>query len=140
MHRRSLGHGRRLAAIGAILLIIGCLLPWFTAGGDGGLPPVTYRSWEFLPGVIAFLAALGTLALVILPFAMGGRPSGFDRALVFAILAIAAILGVTAWLPFYVPASPPGILPDRAYGFWIALVGAIILCRAAYDIGREPRN
>jgi hypothetical protein len=141
MHRRSLGHGRRLAAIGAIVLIVGCLLPWFTqGGGNGDLPASVVRSWDIqIPaGVIAFLAGLATLALVILPFAMGPRPSGFDRALTFGIIAIAALLGVTVWLPFYVLGAPQGLLPDRAYGFWIALVGAIIMCRAAYDIGREP--
>lgn len=137
MHRRSLGHGRRLAAIGAIILAVGCLLPWYTIGGDGGLPPQVYRSVDYLPGVIAFLAALATLALVILPYAMGPRPSGFDRGLVFGILAIAALLGVTVWLPVTL-SVPQGLLPDRAYGFWISLVGAIILCRAAYDITREP--
>ncbi len=138
MHRRSLGHGRRLAAIGALVLIVGCLLPWFTVGGDGGLPPQSFRSVDYLPGVIAFLAGLATLALVILPFAMGPRPSGLDRGLVFGILAVAALLGVTVWLPVAL-AAPQGLLPDRAYGFWISLVGAIIMCRAAYDIGREAR-
>lgn len=138
MHHRSMGHGRRLAAIGALVLIAGCLLPWFTVGGDGGLPPQTYRSVDYLPGVLAFLAGLGTLAMVVLPYAMGPRPSGLDRPLVFGILAITALVGVTVWLPVALPA-PQGLLPDRAYGFWIALVGAIVMCRAAYDIGRESR-
>jgi hypothetical protein len=138
MHRRSMGHGRRLAAIGALVLIVGCLLPWFTVGSDGGLPPQVYRSVDYLPGVLAFLSGLATLALVILPYAMGPRPSSLDRALVFGILAVTAVLGVTVWLPVAL-AAPQGLLPDRAYGFWIALVGAIVMCRAAYDIGRERR-
>jgi hypothetical protein len=139
MHRRSMSHGRRLAAIGALVLLAGCLLPWFTVGGDGGLPPQAYRSVDFLPGVIAFLAGLATLAVVILPYAMGPRPSGLDRALVFGILAVAALAGVVLWLPLAGALSAPqGLLPDRAYGFWVALVGAIVMCRAAYDIGREP--
>jgi hypothetical protein len=137
MHRRSLGSGRRLAAIGALVLVVGCLLPWFTVGGDGGLPPQTYRSVDYLSGVVAFLAGLATLALVVLPFATGPRRLALDRGLTFGILAIAALLGVTVWLPT-VLSVPQGLLPDRAYGFWIALVGAIVMCRAAYDIGREP--
>jgi hypothetical protein len=139
MHRRTMGQGRRLAAIGAIVLIAGCLLPWFTVGGDGGLPPQVYRSVDYLPGVLAFLAGLATLALVILPYAMGPRPSSLDRALVFGVLAVTAVLGVTVWLPVAL-AAPQGLLPDRAYGFWIALVGALVMCRAAYDIGRERRQ
>jgi hypothetical protein len=140
MHRRSMGYGRRLAAIGAIALLVGCLLPWFTVGGDGGLPPQAYRSVDYLPGVLAFLAGLATLALVILPYAMGPRPSGLDRGLVFGILAVAALAGVLLWLPVAGALSAPqGLLPDRAYGFWISLVGSIVMCRAAYDIGRETR-
>ena len=137
MHRRPLGSGRRLAAIGAIVLAIGCLLPWFTVGGEGGLPAEVYRAFNYLPGVIAFLAAFATLALVILPYAMGGRPVGVDRALVFGVLAGAAIAGLLLWLPTAL-AAPVGLLPDRAYGLWISAVGAIIMARAAFDISREP--
>jgi hypothetical protein len=141
MHRRSMGHGRRLAAIGAIVLVVGCLLPWYTAGGgEGELPGQVFRSWSNLAGVIAFLAALATLALVVLPYAMGPRPSGLDRALAFGILAVAALAGVLLWLLVAgALVAPQGLLPDRAYGFWIALVGAIVMCRAAFDIGRETR-
>lgn len=137
MHRRPLGSGRRLAAIGSIVLIVGCLLPWFTVGGDGGLPPEVYRAFNYLPGVLAFLAALGTLALIVLPYAVEGRPVGVDRGLAFGILAVAAIAGVLLWLPTALPA-PAGLLPDRAYGLWISAVGAIIMARAAFEISQEP--
>jgi hypothetical protein len=37
--------------------------------------------------------------------------------------------------------SPEGLLPDRAYGWWISAIGAIVMSRAAFDIGREqPRR
>lgn len=137
MHRRTLGNGRRLAAIGAIVLIAGCLLPWFTVGGDGGLPAQVYRAADYLPGVIALLSGLATLALVILPYAAGGKPVAVDRGLAFGILAVAALLGVLLWLPTAIPA-PQGLLPDRAYGFWISVVGAIIMARAAFEISQEP--
>jgi hypothetical protein len=137
MHRRPLGSGRRLAAIGAIVLIVGCLLPWFTVGGDGGLPAEVVRAFNYLPGVVAFLAGLATLALVVLPYTMDGRPLAVDRAITFGILAVAAIVGVLLWLPTALPA-PAGLLPDRAYGLWISAIGAIIMARAAFDISREP--
>jgi hypothetical protein len=137
MHRRPLGSGRRLAAIGAIVLVVGCLLPWFTVGGDGGLPAEVYRAVDNLPGVVAFLAGLATLALVVLPYAVGGRPLSIDRGLSFGILAVAAVAGVILWLPTALPA-PIGLRPDRAYGLWISAIGAILMARAAYDISREP--
>ena len=137
MQSRALGGGRRLALVAAIVVIVGCLLPWYSVGGDGGLPAESYMAFRFPQGVLAFLAALGTLALIALPYAMRPRPVPLDRGLVFGILAGAAIAGVLLWVPA-VADNLGGLLPNRAYGFWIALVGAILLCRAAFEISREP--
>jgi hypothetical protein len=136
MHRRPLGSGRRLVAIGAIVLVVGCLLPWYVLGGDGGLPERVYRAFDGT-GLLSFLAALATLALVALPYAAGDRPVGIDHPIAFALLAVAALVGVVLWLPSVLEA-PVGLLPDRAYGFWVSALGAIIMCRAAYDIALEP--
>ena len=138
MHRRPLGNGRRLAFIGAIVLLVGCVLPWYAAGGDGGLPRTVLTAFDG-SGIISSLAALATIALVALPFAAGDRPMGVDRGIVFGLLAVAALVGVGLMLTYPgVLEAPEGLLPDRAYGFWIAAVGAIILGRAAYDIVLEP--
>jgi hypothetical protein len=136
MHRRPLGNGRRLAFLGALVLLVGCVLPWYTVGGDGGLPPMVYRAFDST-GFAAFLAALATLALVALPYAAGERPVGVDRGLAFGILAAVALAGVVLWIPNVVDA-PEGLLPDRAYGFWLSAVGAIVMARAAYQIMLEP--
>jgi hypothetical protein len=136
MHRRPLGGGRRLALLGAIVVIVGCVLPWYTLGGDGGLPPLVYRAFDGT-GILAFLASLATLALIALPYAAGVRPLAVDRGLAFGVLAILAMAGLILWIPTVLD-SPQGILPDRAYGFWITLVGVIMLGRAAYDISLEP--
>lgn len=138
MHRRPLGGGRRLAVLGALVVIIGCLLPWYALGGDGGLPQTVYRAFDGT-GMLAFLAGLATLALVTLPYAAGERPIAIDHPLAFALLAAVAILGVLLWLPnINVLDAPEGLLPDRAYGYWIAVLGSIMLARAAYDIVLEP--
>ncbi len=136
MHRRPLGNGRRLAFLGAIVLLVGCLLPWYTVGGDGGLPATVYRAFDGT-GIASFLAALATIALIALPYAAGGRPVGVDRGIAFGLLAGLAIAGVVLWVPGLLEV-PEGLLPDRAYGFWIAAVGSIIMARAAYDIALEP--
>jgi hypothetical protein len=136
MHRRSLGGGRRLAAFGAIVLVVGCLLPWYQLGGDGGLPERVYRAFDGT-GLLSFLAGLATLALVALPYASGDRPVGIDRPIAFTLLAVAALLGVVLWLPFVFEA-PEGLLPDRAFGYWVSVLGAILMCRAAYEIATEP--
>ena len=139
MHRRPLGTGRRLAIIGAVVVIVGCLFPWYVWGvGSEALPTVEVRAFNS-SGIISFIAALLTLALVTLPYA-SERPVAIDRGLFFGILAVAALAGVVL-MPFTtegVLGSPEGLLPDRAYGWWIAAVGAIIMSRAAFDIAQEP--
>ena len=136
MPRRPLGAGRRLAAIAALLLIVGSVLPWYRVGGDGGLAPLVYRAFDGT-GILAFLAGLATLALLALPYAAGDRPIGVDRWIVYAVFGGAALVGVALWIPNVLEA-PEGILPDRAYGFWMTLVGAIALARSAYDMALEP--
>lgn len=139
MHRRELGNGRRLALIGAIVLVIGCVLPWYAVGGDGGLPQLVLRAFDG-SGIVSFFAALATLALIALPYAAGDRPVGIDNRFSFALLAVAAIGGVLLF-PFISPGvvdAPEGLLPAVAYGYWISAIGAILLGRAAYEIWLEP--
>jgi hypothetical protein len=137
MHRRPLGNGRRLALLGAIVVVIGSILPWFGLGGEEGqLTAVTYTAFDGA-GILTFFAGLGTLALIALPYAAGERPVAIDRGLSFGILAVIAVVGVVLWVPNVLDA-PEGLLPTRAYGFWISALGAIMLARAAYDISLEP--
>jgi hypothetical protein len=136
MHRRSMGSGRRLALVAGLLLVVGSVLPWYRLGGDGGLPPTVFNAFSG-SGILSFLAGLATLALLALPYAMGDRPTRIDSGVAFAILAVVAILGVVLWIP-NVLADPAGLLPDRAYGYWIAVVGAVLLGRAAYEIHLSP--
>ena len=138
MHRRPLGNGRRLAVVGALVTIVGCVLPWYVLGGDGGLPQQVYRAFDGT-GIIGIIAAIATLALVVLPYAAPERPLAVDRGLVYGLFAIAALVGVGLWIPNVIEA-PEGLLPDRAYGWWIAAVGSIILARAAFEISQEPQR
>jgi hypothetical protein len=136
MHRRPIGRGRMLAVIGAVVVVAGTVLPWYAFRVEGGLP-----GREFVglaqSGILSFIAALATLALVALPYAAGDRPVSADRGLAYALLAGLAALGVAIW-PFQVIDDFSGLMPDRAPGWWIALVGVAILGRAAFDILREP--
>lgn len=137
MHRRPLGNGRRMALLGAIIVVIGSVLPWYGIGGqEGQLSALTMTAFDGT-GILAFFAALATLALVALPYAAGERPVAIDRGLTFGFLAVLAVIGVLLWVPDVLDA-PEGLLPMRAYGFWIAALGTIILARAAYDISLEP--
>jgi hypothetical protein len=137
MHRRPLGRGRVLAVVSAIVTLLGCLLPWFGIGGGTDLPLRQLGAFSG-SGILAFIAALATLAIVVLPYAAGDRPVGIDRWPVYAIFAVLALIGVAYWIATLLGDTASGLLPDRAPGLWITALGALGLSRAAFDIAHEP--
>lgn len=137
MHRRPLGRGRTLAAIASVLLLVACLLPWYSVGGGAGLPLIEERAFDG-SGILAFLAALLVLALMALPYASVGRPVAIDAWPAYLLLLIVALLGVVAWPIQYLGVDPAGLVPTRAPGYWIAVVGVLVLARAVFEIHREP--
>jgi hypothetical protein len=141
MQRRSLGRGRTLAAVGAALMVIGCIVPWWQVGGT---PGITAESGNGLAGsgILVFLVGIATLALLALPFAAGDRPVGLDRWLSFAILAAVGWIGfgwrvvdlaMVGALQFTAPAQ----VLTNGPGLWLAGIGLAILARAAYLMTRE---
>ncbi len=139
MHRRPLGRGRLLATIGALVVLVGCVLPWFAAtGGDTGLTPITTNAFSD-KGIVVFICALLVLALVSLPYAAGDKPLAIDRALSYVIV-VALAIGAYAWRTLeFILVDPAGLRPDLAPGLWTVGVGLIILARATYDISTERR-
>ena len=140
LHRRPLGRGRWVAAVSAVLIVAGCALPWFRAGGGEGIPALVGNG--FLgPGILAFLAALATLALVALPYAVGDRPVAVDRWWVYALLAGIAALGILLRaLAIALDSGGFGtMLPDRAPGIWLAAAGVVGLAFATAELfGARP--
>jgi len=125
-----------LAVAGALVVLVGTLLPWYAFQVDAGLPAVEFRAFDG-SGILAFIAALATLALVTLPYAAGDRPVSADRGLAYLLLVGVAALGVAMW-PLQVVDDLSGLLPTRAPGWWVALVGVAVLARAAFEIFQEP--
>ena len=142
MHRRPLGRGRTMAAIGGGLMVVGCVLPWWQVGGT---PGITAESGNGLAGagILVFLVGIATVALVALPYAAGDRPVGLDRWLSFALLAIAGWVGFVwrvvelALYGAFQFRAPLEVLADGP-GLWIAAVGLVVLSRATYTMTREP--
>ena len=135
MPRRPLGRGRVLAVAGALVVLVGTVLPWYASQVDGGLPGMDLRAFDG-SGMLAFIAALGILALVTLPYAAGDRPVSADRGLAYLLLVGVAAIGVAIW-PLFVIDDLSGLSPTRAPGWWIALVGVAVLARGASEIRRE---
>jgi hypothetical protein len=142
MHRRPLGGGRTLAAIAGVLIVVGSILPWWRVGGETGIPPLSGNAFEG-SGIIVFLVGVITLALVALPYAVGDRPTGVDRPVSFALLAVVGWLGL-GWRVIDLLMSgafqftEPLQVFTNGPGLWIAGLGLAVLSRAVYRMTREP--
>lgn len=141
LHRRPLGRGRFVAAVSAILILVGSVLPWFRVGGSNGIPPIEGNAFAGA-GILVFLAGLATLALVALPFAAGDRPVALDRWWSYAAVTAVAVVGLV--LRVVGIASEGGglevMLPDRAPGLWLVAAGVIGLVFATAALFGELRD
>ena len=142
MHRRPLGRGRSMAALGGVLMVVGSVA---ASGGRSAARRASPReSGNGLAGsgILVFLVGIATLALVALPYAAGDRPLGLDRWLTFAILAVAGWIGF-AWrvvellLAGAFQFSTPAQVLTNGPGLWISAIGLAIL--VARDLRHDPR-
>lgn len=142
MHRRPVGRSRLLAAIGGLVTLGGCFLPWWTRGGDAGLPVIGGTAFEGM-GIVVFASAIATLALVTLPYATE-RPVGVDRWSSYAVIVAVGLLAFAyrvielasiRALSFAEPADVITSIP----GLWLSAIGLLIVARATYEMLSEPR-
>lgn len=136
MHRRPLGRGRWLAALAALIIIVGCLLPWWQVGGGDGLP-LTSENGFVGSGILVFFTALATIALFTLPYATE-RPVAIDGTLSYVGLAAIGWIGLAIRVVQLASVNLDAIFPQRAPGLWLTALGLIILGRAAYEMARDP--
>jgi hypothetical protein len=142
MHRRPVRRSRRLVAIGALVALAGCFLPWWTRGGSIGLPVLSGTAFEGT-GIAVFAAAIATLALVTLPYA-SERPVSADRWTSYALIVAVGWLGFAyrvlelAGSAAFSFAEPADIIV-RIPGLWLAGIGLAIMTRATYEMLQEPQ-
>jgi hypothetical protein len=126
VNRRVLGRGRTLATIGAVLTLIGCVLPWYTTSG-AALPARSINAFEGA-GILVFISAIVIIALVLLPYAAGDQPLSLDRTLSFAIVATLGVIGLVLKIVQQLGIGPiEGMFPDRAVGLWVSAAGLAIV-------------
>jgi len=142
MHRRPVRRSRRLAALGAVAMLIGCFLPWWIRVGPEGLPALSGTAFEGM-GIVVFAVAIATLALLTLPYA-SERPVAVDRWASYALLAAAGWLAfayrildlaIQRAFSFNEPADFVTNIP----GLWLVAIGLVMLTRATYEMLQEPR-
>ena len=141
MHRRPVGRARLLAVLSAAIVVVGCVLPWWTRGGLDSIPAISGNAFEG-SGILVFIVAMAIVALVTLPYAAGDRPIGVDSWLSYLILAI------VAWLGLAVRVADLGFqgafvfreaaeLITRGPGLVVVIVGLIIFSEAVFEMARE---
>ena len=137
MNRRRLGRGRLIVGIGAILALVACIFPWGQTAGIG-LPPERTGAFDGA-GILVFVAAIGLLALIALPYAAGDQPMALDRPLMFGLVGAVAIVGFALKL-LQVVGEGLLSLPDRALGLWLAGIAlAIVVWGLAEMLAERPR-
>lgn len=126
--------GRTLAIGAAVIMLVSLLLPWYTFVGD--LPASAFRGWDG-SGILVVIAGVATLAVLAFPSGVLRAEGPAERPIVYALLATIAVLGVVLW-PLSFLDQPSGLLPDRAPGLWLAVVGAVVSLLAAREMARRP--
>ncbi|MGD0861374.1 MAG: hypothetical protein ABSA21_01260 [Candidatus Limnocylindrales bacterium] len=147
MHHSPIQRGRWIVTVGAMILVVACMLQWWQLGGGPG--ELAARSdigvtdgWGFL----LFLAAVATLLLITLPYA-AESPIAIDKPISYLVLlcvALAAyVLRIVAMLQagllLYTGQTPP-IQPLRGPGFWLAALGLIVFARGVFELWEARRR
>ena len=134
--RRGLGVGRALVAVGSILALIGCFLPWLSAGEVQGA--VVTSNGLNGAGLLVFLASIGLLLVLLLPYASSSGRSALDKPLTYALLAAAGIVGLVIWVVTHLD-SITLLPPDRSLGLWLAVIGMVLVALGVGDLlGEKP--
>jgi len=129
--RRGLGIGRALVAVGSILALVGCFLPWLSAGEVQGT--VVTSNGLNGAGLLVFLACIGLLLVLLLPYASSSGQSSVDRPITYALLAAAGIVGLVIWVVSHLDSIVP-LPPDRALGLWLVVIGMVLVALGVGDL------
>lgn len=139
MTRRALGRGRLLVIVGAITALAGMLLPWWVVARTG-FTPLSGNGFEGA-GIVVFLAALGLLSLITLPFASRDGESALDRPAVYVVVAMVAI-GAFLYRIYEISQFGGLGLPTQSLGLWTTAAGLLLVAWGVGDIltERPPPN
>lgn len=142
MHRRPVRRSRLLAAIGALVVVVGCFLPWWTRVAPEGLPALSGTAFEGM-GIVVFAVAIATLALLTLPYA-SERPIRADRWPSYALLAAVGWLALAYRVVDLVSIrafsfNQPADIVTSIPGLWLVVIGLAMVTRATYEMIQEPQ-
>ena len=131
MTRRALGRGRMLIGLGAIVSAGGLFPAWWTIDRTN-LEPLSGNGLQGV-GLVIFLAAMASLAVLTLPYASRDGYSPLDRAGIYVILGVAA-LGALLFRLYEINSFAGIGLPTDAPGLWITGFGLLLTAWGVADI------
>jgi quinol-cytochrome oxidoreductase complex cytochrome b subunit len=137
MNQPRFGRSRLLVAAGAVAMLVGSFLPWYTVGGEA-LPAESSNAFDGA-GIVVFVVAVALLALLAVPYAATDRPPAITRRASFLALAAVGIAGLGLRLIQLWGDSALG-LPDRALGLWLAGIGLIVAAWGVAELYGEPQT
>jgi hypothetical protein len=138
---RGIGRGRLVIAAGALVILVGCFLPWWSVGGTV-TDLHTGNAFDTVLGMLVFAAALAMLAVMVLPYASRSRYSPFDRRFVYVLLLVAAAGGFAVRLVQINAPDFAGLGSVEAIpGAWVTGAGlAVALLGVIELLGEAPRE
>ena len=128
MHRRPLGRGRRLAAIAALIILVGCVLPWWQFGGGDGLPAPDRQRVRGRrdPRVLRRRSRRSPSSRC------RTRRTGRSRSTAALSYLVVVVIGWIGLVLRAIDLFSIGALglPNTAPGLWLTALGLIVLSRA----------
>ena len=136
MNLRALNRGEILATIGGVLLGISLTMAWFKLGNSNAIlngchgAQVSCSGWNSL-SAFRYLIILAAIAPLILSWIIvRGHALAWPRGEMTAVVSVIAMVLVLFRGVIDRPGSPPGEITVD-YGFWVALVGALLMIAGA---------
>jgi hypothetical protein len=133
MHFGKLSRGELIAIIGGIILGIGVFLAWYSLGnkfahidnfrGTGK----KVSAWDGLQMLRYILLAAAVAPIILAYIVIRDHALSWPRGELTAVVGITALTLIVVRGLIIKPGSPSGEI-SLTYGWWVALLGAAIVC------------
>ncbi len=142
MDFKQLDRGELIAALGGILLAISIFLAWYSLGNSYAQlngcrgPNSSCSGWHALT-ILRFLLLLAAIAPAVLAYIIvRGHALSWPRGELTAVVALAALTFIIFRGVIDKPGSPSGQI-SIDYGWWVALVGGLLILTGSIWRSRE---
>jgi hypothetical protein len=142
MNFKQLDRGEIIATAGGILLAVSIFLAWYTLGNANASlntchgPHASCTAWKAL-SILRFLLLLAAVAPAILAWIIvRGHALSWPRGELTAVTALAALTFIVFRGLIDKPGSPSGEI-GIDYGWWVALVGGLLILTGSIWRSRE---